>query len=143
MAAAPKMTVTSIEVGDATPVLAFSGSIVDEGKGYDNVGFRVAVKNLSTGKVVTTVTTNEDSLQSTSIGYRLAVVDIKSGRAAQVGDVLEASAESSHPLIRVQPLRYTVTVEDVRKSRILLPELVAYEIPTETALLLNYPALQS
>ena len=107
MATAPKMTVTSIEVGDATPVLAFSGSIVDEGKGYDNVGFRVAVKNLSTGKVVTTVTTNEDSLQSTSIGYRLAVVDIKSGRTAQVGDVLEVSAESSHPLIRVQPLRAT------------------------------------
>ena len=39
----------------------------------------------------------------------------------------------------MQPLRYTVTAEDVRQSWIQLPALVAYEIPAETELLANYP----
>ena len=33
------------------------------------------------------------------------------------------------PFVGVQPLRYVVTVEDVKRSRIPLAELVAYEIP--------------
>jgi hypothetical protein len=36
-------------------------------------------------------------------------------------------------------LRYTVTAEDIKRHRIQLPTLVAYEIPTETVLLPNYP----
>ena len=39
----------------------------------------------------------------------------------------------------MQPLRYTVTAEDVKRGLIQLTELVAYEIPTETELLRNYP----
>ena len=151
--AAPSVAVTGIEVGDATPVLALRGSIVDEvrvwsERGRDAVptesGIRVTVKNLSTGNAVTAVTGDEhlslpDKVKLIGVGYQLAVVDMESGRAAQVGDVLEVSAETSNPLIRVRSLRYTVTAADVRNSRILLPELVAYEIPTETALLPNYP----
>ena len=56
-----------------------------------------------------------------------------------IGDILEISAQSPDPLIRVEPLQYTVTVEDVRQSWIQLPALVAYEIPAETDLLRNYP----
>ena len=151
--AAPSVAVTGIEAGDVTLVLAFSGSIVDEvrvwsGRGRDapptGSGFRVTVKNLSTSKAVTAVTGDEhlslpDKVKLIGVGYQLAVVDMESGRAAQVGDVLEVSAKTSNPLIRVRSLRYTVTAADVRNSRILLPELVAYEIPTETALLPNYP----
>ena len=39
----------------------------------------------------------------------------------------------------MKPLQYTVTAEDVKRSLIQLPELVAYEIPAETELLANYP----
>ena len=39
----------------------------------------------------------------------------------------------------MKPLRYTITAEDVKRSRIQLPELVVYEIPAETQLLSNYP----
>ena len=39
----------------------------------------------------------------------------------------------------MEPLRYTVTAEDVKQSLIQLPELVVYEIPAETQLLPNYP----
>ena len=72
-------------------------------------------------------------------GYRLTVVDIEKGRAAMIGDILEVSVQSSDPLIGVEPLRYTVTADDVKRSLIQLPELVLYEIPAETELLRNYP----
>ena len=39
----------------------------------------------------------------------------------------------------MQPLRYIVTAEDVKWSRVELGNLLAYEIPTETELLPNYP----
>ena len=61
------------------------------------------------------------------------------GRAAHAGDVLEITAESPSPLIGVQPLRHIVTTDDVLASQIQLPNLVAYEIPTKTELLQNFP----
>ena len=132
-AAAPLVTHKGIEVGDATPVLALRGSVVDEEVGLKVEGFRVTVKNLSTGRAVATLTAPDAS------GYRLTVVDIETGRAAAIGDVLEISAQSPDPFIGVEAVRYTVTAEDVRQSLIQLPELVAYEIPAETQLLANYP----
>ena len=56
-----------------------------------------------------------------------------------IGDILEISARSPNPFIGVKPLWYTITAEDVKRSRIQLPTLVAYEIPAETQLLPNYP----
>ena len=132
-AAAPQVALTGIEVGNTTPVLGLRGSIVDEGTGLKAEGFRVTVKNLSTGRAVSAVTIPDD------VGYRSTIVDIETGRAATVGDVLEISAQSPNPFIGVQSLQYTVTAEDVKQSLIQLPELVAYEIPAETELLRNYP----
>ena len=132
-AAAPPVTLKGIEVGDTTPVLGLKGSIVDEGIGLNSVGFRITVKNLSTGKAVVAITAPDEA------GYRSTAVDIETGRAATVGDILELSAQSPNPFIGVEPLRYTVTAEDVKQSLIQLPELVAYEIPAETQLLRNYP----
>ena len=140
--ATPPMALTGIEVRDTTPVLAVSGSIVFPVGGRGRMprlrsgsgsGFRVTVKNLSTGKVGTSMTDDERS------DYRFTFVDIETGRAAQIGDILEISAQSSMPLVGVQPLRYIVTAEDVRRVHIPLAELVAYEIPAKTELLLNYP----
>ena len=116
-----------------TPVLGLRGAIVDEEAGLKVEGFRVIVKNLSTGRAVAAITGHDEA------GYRSTVVDIKTGRAATVGDILEISARSPNPFIGVKPLRYTVTAEDVKQSRIQLPTLVAYEIPAETQLLPNYP----
>ena len=132
-AAAPPLSLTGIEVGDTTPVLGLRGAIVDQGTGVNQVGLRVTVKNLSTRRAVAAVTGPDEA------GYRLAVVDIETGRAATIGDTLEISAQSPNPFIGVKPLRYTVTAEDVKQSLIQLPELVAYEIPAETELLHNYP----
>ena len=140
MAAAPSVgnadlhsLLTGIQVTDTTPVLALRGSIVDEGVGVNKAGFRVTVKNLSTGRETTSVTGYDEA------GYRITVVDIETGRAAQIGDILEISAQSPDPLTGVEPLRYTITAEDVRKSQIQLSALVAYEIPSKTELLANYP----
>ena len=59
--------------------------------------------------------------------------------AAQQVAMVEISVQFTNPFIGVQPLRYTVTAEDVKQSLIQLPELVAYEIPSETQMLPNYP----
>ena len=125
--------ILGIQVTDTTPVLALRGAVVDEQAGLNKIGFRVTVKNLSTGRAVTAVKAPDE------VGYRLTVVDIETGRAATIGDTLEISAQSPNPFFGVQPLRYTVTVEDVKRSLIQLPELVVYEIPAETELLHNYP----
>ena len=131
-AATPKL-LTGLPVTNTTAVLALKGSIVDEVSAVNLTGFRVAVKNLSTGRQVVTTIADAEA------GYRLAVVDIETMRAAQVGDTLEISAQSTNPFIGVEPLRYTVTDEDVLQGWIQLPALVAYEIPQETELLANYP----
>ena len=131
-AAAPPVTVKGIEVGDITPVLGLRGSIVDEEAGLKVPNFRVTVKNHSTDRAVATITTPDAG------GYRATVVDIETGRAARVGDVLEISAQSPNPLIGVEPLRHTVTTDDVKRSLIQF-EMIPYEIPAETELLRNYP----
>ena len=144
-AAAPSVgnaDLIGIQVTDTTPVLALTGSIVDEGAGVNRTGFRVIVKNRSTpikdrasttSSTVTIVTGDERG------GYQLTIVDTETGRAAMIGDIFEISAQSPNPFIGVQPLRYTVTAEDVKRSWIQLPALVVYEIPAETQLLANYP----
>ncbi len=129
----PHSAITRIKVTNTTPVLALRGSIVDEEVGLKMEGFRVIVKHLSTGREITTVTGTD------KMGYRITTVDIETGRAARIGDILEVSAKSSDPLIGVQPLWYIITAEDVKRSWIQLPTLIAYEIPTKTELLANYP----
>ena len=142
VARASAIAVNNILVEDATPVLAIAGSIVDDvriqsGSGKDvlpiRTGFRVTIKNLSTDRAVSTVTEDEKR------GYHITVVDMETRRAAQIGDILEISAQSPVPFVGVHPVRYTVTDEDVRRGWVSLAELVAYEIPTRTQLLLNYP----
>ena len=46
--------------------------------------------------------------------YQLTVVDTETARAAQIGDTLEISVRSPDPRIGVEPLRHTVTAEDVK-----------------------------
>ena len=58
---------------------------------------------------------------------------------AQIGDTLEVSVQSPNPLIGVQPFRYAITAEDVKRGHIQLGESVVHEIPAKTELLLNYP----
>ena len=122
-----------VKVTDATPILALRGSIVDEETGARMQGIPVTIKNLSTGREIATVTGADE------IGYRITTVDIEAMRAATIGDVLEISAQSPDPFIGVDPLQYTITAKDVRRSRIELPALIAYEIPAKTELLANYP----
>ncbi len=137
-------SLTGIQVTDTTPVLGVRGSIVDEQMSTNRAGFRVIVKNLSTSKSVAAVTkdvhpSRTNRGESRLGDYQVTIVDVETGRAATIGDILEISAQSPNPLIGVKPLRYTVTAEDVKQGLIRLTELIAYEIPTETALLANYP----
>ena len=143
--AAPPLAPTTINARNATPVLCLTGSIVYEAGSRERdlplagAGLSVTVKNLITGKTVTTLATKGDSSRLKGVGYQLTLVEAASGRAARAGDILEISVQSFAPLIRVEPLRYTVTPTDVKHNRIGFSELIAYEIPAQTRLLLNYP----
>ena len=136
--AAPSLMTGGSQMIGITPVLALSGSIVHGVRSINSAGLRVTVKNLSTGSAVAAMIEETGDTPS-QVDYRLTVVDIAGGRAAAMGDTLEISVTSPDTSIGVEPLRYTVTTEDVRRSRIELPALFLQEIPSETALLRNYP----
>ena len=135
MAGAAPIALAGYSVEGQTPVLDVNGSIVDEITGLAREGFRVKVKNLSTKASLNRVT----SLEVEAGGYNMTFVDLKSGNAARIGDVLEISADSPSPLIGVQPVRHIVTADDVKSGILELEDLIAYEIPAETELLRNYP----
>ena len=143
--AAPSLALTVSHFRNASSVLCLTGSIVYEAEGRERhvpptgLGLGVIVKNLTNGNAHTIPATKGDALQSESFGYQLTVVDVDIGRAAQVGDILEVSMQSPDPHLRAEPVRHTVTPTDVKNSRIKLPELFVYEVPTKTALLMNYP----
>ena len=136
--AAPSLAIRGIHAAGTSPVLALSGSIVDEIKGINSADLRVSVKNLSTSSTVTGVIGDAGSTSS-QVAYQLTVVDMETARAAAIGDILEISAISPDAALGMQPLRYTITAEDVKRHRIQLPDLIVQEIPAETELLRNYP----
>jgi hypothetical protein len=132
---APPIALLGHRIDNQTPVLSVQGVIVDEITGLAKEGFRVKVKNLSTKAALSAIS----SIDVSEGGYHMTFVDMAAAHAARVGDVLEISVDSPDPLIGVQPLRHIITTDDVKKSRIQLEELIAYEIPAETELLRNYP----
>ena len=135
MTGAAPIALAGYNADGQTAVLYVEGSVVDAMTGLAKEGFRVKVKNLSTQASLSSLT----SVELAADGYNMTFVDLKAGHAARVGDVLEISADSPSPLIGIKPIRYIVTVDDVKRSRIQLPPLVLYEIPSETKLLPNYP----
>ncbi len=134
-ATAPPVTLVSHPVDGSTPVLAVHGAVVDEVTGVAKAGFRVTVKNLSTGTSLGTRSSSDFPFGS----YGLTFVDAVSNHAARVGDILEITVQTPSPLIGVKPLRHIVSPDDVRRSQIHLPNLIAYRIPAKTQLLSNYP----
>jgi hypothetical protein len=135
---APSIAAWGSHLAETTPVLALTGSIVDGAKRLNSANFRITVKNLSTGTVVPGVIEDTGGTLS-QIGYQITIVDMERKRAAQVGDILEISVKSPDTSITVQPLRYTVTPQDIQQLHVQLPGLVLNEIPLKTQLLRNYP----
>ena len=122
--------------GTHTPVLYVEGGVMDD---YDMLSripeLRVTVKNLSTGASLDTVLGTEES----KIAYSGTFVEL-SRHAAKVGDVLEIVAHSPNSYVGVRAVpQIVVSAEEVLTSRISLPALELYEIPSETQLLANYP----
>ncbi len=143
--AAPPLALTFSRFRNASPVLCLTGSIAYVAEGRERhvpltrLRLSVIVKNLANGKVHTIPATRRDSLESEWFGYQLTVVETAIGRGAQVGDILEVSVQSPDPQIRAEPVSHAVTPTDVENNRIILSELIAYEVPTKTALLMNFP----
>ena len=133
-ASAAPIALSGYQLDTQTPLVSVYGSVVDEITGLAKEGFRVKVKNLSTKAALSEIT----SVKATD-GYSITFVDLNDAHAARVGDVLEIFADSPNPLVGVKPVRHTVTIDDVKNSRITLENLIAYEIPAETELLRNYP----
>ncbi len=122
--------------GTQTPVLYVEGGVIDD---YDMLSripeLRVTVKNLSTGASLDTVLGTELS----TTAYSATFVEL-SRHAAKVGEVLEIVAHSPNPFVGVRPVpQIVVSAEEVLTSRISLPDMELYEIPSESELLANYP----
>ncbi len=117
---------TSAAPSIARPMLALSGTIVDQPSKVNGAGFRITVKNLSNDQAAMTIDTDGQ-------GYQLEV------EPGQPGNILLISAQSPDPSISVKSVRYTLTAEDVLRGWIQLPALVVQEMPKETELLANYP----
>ena len=122
--------------GTQTPVLYVEGSVMDEFNMLSRIPeLRVTVKNLSTGASLDTVLGTEAS----ATAYSGPFVEL-SRHAAKAGEVLEIVAHSPNPFVGVRPVpQIVVSAEEVLTSRISLPDLELYEIPSETELLANYP----
>ena len=122
--------------GTHTPVLYVEGGVMDEFNMLSRAPeLRVTVKNLSTGASLDTVLGTELS----ATAYSGTFVEL-SRHAAKAGDVLEIVAHSPNPFVGVRPVpQIVVSAEEVLTSRISLPDLELYEIPSESELLANYP----
>ena len=122
--------------GSHTPVLYVEGGVMDEFNMLARAPeLRVTVKNLSTGASLDTVLGTELS----ATAYSVTFVEL-SRHAAKAGDVLEIVAHATNPFVGVRPVpQIVVSAEEVLTSRIKLPDLELYEIPSETELLANYP----
>ena len=129
-ATAPAMAIVGIQDRDKTPVLEVHGSVTTD-VGVRAEDFLVTVNNLTTGKTLSTDTVDSD--------YTMTFVDVIGARAAKIGDVLEITVSSTSAQVGVQAERYVVSTDDVGLSQISVPDMLAYEVPTETALLPNYP----
>ena len=122
--------------GTHTPVLYVEGGVMDEFNMLARAPeLRVTVKNLSTGASLDTVLGTELS----ETAYSGTFVEL-SRHAAKAGDVLEIVAHSPNPFVGVRPVpQIVVSAEQVLTSRISLPDMELYEIPSESELLANYP----
>ena len=129
-ATAPAMAIVGIQDRDRTPVLEVHGSVTAD-VGVRAEDFLVTVNNLTTGE-----TLSSDTVDS---GYTMTFVDVIGARAARIGDVLEITVSSTSAQVGVQAERHVVSTDDVGLSQIRVPDMLAYEVPTETALLPNYP----
>ena len=122
--------------GSQTPVLHVDGSVMDEFDMLSRIPeLRVTVRNLSTGASLDTVLGTAESTTAYSATF------VEFGRhAARAGDVLEIVAHSPNPYVGVRPVpQIVVSAEEVLTSRISLPDMELYEIPSESELLANYP----
>ena len=122
--------------GSQTPVLHVDGGVMDEFGMLSRIPeLRVTVKNLSTGASLDTVLGTEEAKTAYSATF------VEFGRhAAKAGDVLEITAHSPNPYVGVRPVpQIVVSADEVLTSRLELPDLELYEIPSETELLANFP----
>ena len=121
---------TAPSIGVQTPVLQVQGKLIDQAGMMSRDGLNVTVRNLTRGTTLGNTIASDD--------YSMTFVKLDSS-AAKVGDVLEIKADSPNPLLGIRPVQHVVTADDVRDSRIDLPDLVTYEIPARSELLANYP----
>jgi hypothetical protein len=128
---APRHTLIN---SDVTPVLAIDGMVVHEDTGAALNNISVTVRHLASGTVTTDTIGTADAGQ-----FSVTIVDLSHNRAAQVGDTFEISFRDHSGQFDFEPIRHVVTRTDVQNGRIALGDVIAYAIPSHSALLSNYP----
>ncbi|MDP6597234.1 MAG: hypothetical protein QGI86_15370 [Candidatus Poribacteria bacterium] len=130
----------------STPLLAIQGRMIDEYQQPIILPFEVTIRNgisSSDGEV--------DRTQSVSPVYKIQGETDQTGaftatklffqpeQTIAVNDVLHLEAQVGQAKLRVPPIEYQVTGEDIQDGLIKLPNLVAYRVPQQSALWQNYP----
>jgi hypothetical protein len=111
-----------------SPVIELDGTVVVN-------GLSVTAHNLSSGLSMTDTT----GLTSGDGRFSITFADFVTNQAAKVGDVFEVSFSDPNGKVEVDPIRYTVTKQDIQLARISLGNIVASAVPILSELLANFP----
>jgi hypothetical protein len=129
----------------STPLLVIQGRMVDELRQPIILPFEVTIRNGISGN------DKSDLVQSASLVYKIRGETDQAGaftatklffqpeQTITVNDVLHLEAQVGQAELRVPPIEYQVTGEDIQNGLIKLPNLVAYRVPQQSALWQNYP----
>ncbi|MCH8295315.1 putative Ig domain-containing protein, partial [Candidatus Poribacteria bacterium] len=127
----------------ATAVMGITGLVTDaESKALlDRVEISVENENRNFPQDNSAFTRQSTGNGSTVNGGQFTVVlaDFIGNNVVKAGDVLSITARYPNETFSEETIRYTVTEEDTRLSRITLPLISLYRLPAKTELLLNYP----
>ncbi|MBF75800.1 hypothetical protein CMK20_16670, partial [Candidatus Poribacteria bacterium] len=134
----------SILTQNGTPLLVINGRLTDEESQSvdEEISFTVQrLNSLSTnGSHWTNQSIFDLSAKTRLDGYFSATqISFQPEGLLSVNDVLEVEVALSNKDLRVRPIVYQVTREDLQNGFIMLPDLVAYQVPKYSELGHNYP----
>ena len=130
--AAPRHALRTPDI--VTSVMEVDGMIAREDTGAALNNISVTVRHLSSGTVTTDAIGVEDAGR-----FSVTIVDFSHNCAAQIGDIFEINFRDHSRQFYLEPIRRLVTQADVQQGRITVGDVIAYVIPSHSALLPNWP----
>ena len=134
----------SILTQNGTPLLVMNGRLTDEESQSVDEEISFTARRLNSLSTNGSHWTNQSifdlSAKTRLDGHFSATqINFQPEGLLSVNDVLEVEVALSNKELRVRPIVYQVTREDLQNGFIMLPDLVAYQVPEYSGLGHNYP----